>query len=120
MSHQRSTDFGGASLSKALRPRYLEVRLHGQHVGWLCEAGRTTRFIATEQYLADTQRATLSLSMTLPGAEWVTQETLKNHFDPAVYRERGELPPFFAGLMPEGALRRRLAATRKSECDMDP
>lgn len=57
--------------------------------------------------------------MTLPGAERVTQETLKNHFDPAVYRERGELPPFFAGLMPEGPLRRRLAATRKSDRDMD-
>ena len=57
--------------------------------------------------------------MTLPGAEQVTQETLRNHFDPAVYRERGELPPFFAGLLPEGALRRRLAATRKSDRDMD-
>lgn len=36
-----------------------------------------------------------------------------------MYRERGELPPFFAGLLPEGSLRRRLAATRKSERDMD-
>jgi serine/threonine-protein kinase HipA len=106
-------------LSHALLPRYLEVWLYQHHVGWLCEAGRTTRFVASEQYLADTQRATLSLSMTLPGAERVTQETLNNHFDPAVYRERGELPPFFAGLMPEGALRRRLAATRKNERDMD-
>lgn len=95
-------------MSNALRPRYLEVWLHGRHVGWLCEAGRVTRFIATEDYLTDTQRATLSLSMTLPGAEQVTQETLKNYFDPAIYRERGELPPFFAGLLPEGALRRRL------------
>lgn len=100
-------------------PRYMEVWLARQHVGWLCEAGRTTRFIATEQYLAATQRATLSLSMTLPGNERITQETLNNHFDPALYRERGELPPFFAGLMPEGALRRRLAATRKSDRDMD-
>jgi serine/threonine-protein kinase HipA len=106
-------------LSHALSPRYLEVWLYGQHIGWLCEAGRTTRFVATEPYLADTRRATLSLSMTLPGAERLTQETLNNHFDPAVYRERGELPPFFAGLMPEGALRRRLAATRKSARDMD-
>lgn len=106
-------------MSKALSPRYLEVHLHGRHVGWLCEAGRTTRFIATEPYQADAQRATLSLSMTIPGAEHVTQEILNNHFDPAVYRERGELPPFFAGLMPEGALRRRLAATRKSDRDMD-
>ena len=106
-------------MNDALLPRYLEVWLHGRHVGWLCEAGRATRFLATEQYLADTRRATLSLSMTVPGAEHVTQETLKNHFDPAVYRERGELPPFFAGLLPEGSLRRRLAATRKSERDMD-
>jgi hypothetical protein len=36
-----------------------------------------------------------------------------------VYRERGELPPFFAGLLPEGALRRRLAATRKSDRDIN-
>jgi len=106
-------------MNSPLRPRYLEVWLHSLHVGWLCEAGRTTRFIATEQYLSDTQRATLSLSMTMPGAEQVTQETLRNHFDPAVYRERGELPPFFAGLLPEGSLRRRLAATRQSEIDMD-
>lgn len=44
---------------------------------------------------------------------------MKNYFDPAVYRERGELPPFFAGLLPEGSLRRRLLATRKSARDMD-
>ena len=106
-------------MSNALTPRYLEVWLHGRHVGWLCEAARTTRFVATEQYQADTRRATLSLSLTLPGAEHLTQQTLNNHFDPAVYRERGESPPFFAGLLPEGPLRRRLAATRKSGRDMD-
>src|SRR5450830_970770 len=119
MCHLRSIDSWGAELSQVLMPRYLEVWLHGQHAGWLCEAGRTTRFIAAEHYLADTRRATLSLSMTVPGNEPLTQETLQNHFDPAVYRERGELPPFFAGLLPEGALRGRLAATRKSDRDMD-
>jgi serine/threonine-protein kinase HipA len=106
-------------MSNALMPRYLEVWLRGEHAGWLCEAGRTTRFVATESYLADTRRSTLSLSMTVPGNEQLTQETLHNHFDPAIYRERGELPPFFAGLMPEGELRRRLAATRKHNRDMD-
>ena len=106
-------------MSHPSSPRYLEVRLHGQHVGWLCEAGRATRFIATEQYLAENRRATLSLSLTIPGAEQITQTILKNYFDPAVYRERGELPPFFAGLLPEGSLRRRLAATRKSDRDID-
>lgn len=106
-------------MSNELHPRYLDVFLHGTHIGWLCEAGRTTRFIATESYLADTQRATLSLSMTPPGFDDITKATLGNHFDPAVYRERGELPPFFAGLLPEGPLRKRLAATRKNQRDMD-
>jgi serine/threonine-protein kinase HipA len=106
-------------LSKELRPRYLEVWLQGQHAGWLCEAGRVTRFVASEAYLTNRGRLTLSASMTAPGIEAVTQSILGNHFNPAIYRERGELPPFFAGLMPEGALRKRLAATRKDERDMD-
>lgn len=106
-------------MSEPLLPRYLEVWLHGHHAGWLCEAGRATRFVPAEPYLADAQRPTLSLSMTVPKEEKLTQETLANHFNPAVYRERGELPPFFAGLLPEGALRRRLAATRKNQRDMD-
>jgi serine/threonine-protein kinase HipA len=106
-------------LSSDLQPRYLEVWLQGRHAGWLCEAGRATRFVATESYLADKGRRTLSVSMTAPGAESLTQKILTNHFDPAIYRERGELPPFFAGLLPEGALRRRLAATRKNDRDMD-
>jgi len=112
-------DSWGSELSNALMPRYLEVWLLGQHAGWLCEARRTTRFIPTEQYLTDTRRSTLSLSTVLPGNEWLTQQVLKNHFDPAVYRERGELPPFFAGLLPEGALRGRLAATRTCGRDRD-
>ncbi len=106
-------------MSNDLKPRYLEVWLQGIHAGWLCEAGRTTRFIAAEHYLADKRRPTMSLSMTMPGADGLTQKILNNYFDPAVYRERGELPPFFAGLLPEGALRRRLAATRKNILDMD-
>jgi serine/threonine-protein kinase HipA len=106
-------------MTDALEPRYLEVWVHGIHAGWLCEAGRTVRFVATESYLADAARPTLSLSMTVPREEKVTHDTLLNRFDPAVYRERGELPPFFAGMMPEGALRRRLAATRHNPRDMD-
>jgi serine/threonine-protein kinase HipA len=106
-------------MNEPLAPRYLEVWLHGHHAGWLCEAGRATRFVAAEPYLANMQRPTISLSMTVPKEEKLTQETLANRFDPAVYRERGELPPFFAGLLPEGALRRRLAATRKHQRDMD-
>lgn len=106
-------------MSDALGPRYLEVWVHGVHAGWLCESDRVTRFIASEPYLANPARPTLSLSMTVPTEEQLTQDTLLNRFDPAVYRERGELPPFFAGMMPEGTLRRRLAATRHNPRDMD-
>jgi serine/threonine-protein kinase HipA len=102
-----------------LQPRYLDVFLQGQQVGWLCEAGRATRFIASDEYVANARRPTLSISMTVPGEDVLTRKTLTSYFDPAVYRERGELPPFFAGLLPEGALRRRLAATRKDSRDMD-
>jgi serine/threonine-protein kinase HipA len=106
-------------MSNELLPRYVDVFLQGQHIGWLCEAGRVTRFIATDEYVANARRATLSISMTVPGEDELTRKTLTNYFDQAVYRERGELPPFFAGLLPEGALRRRLAATRKDPRDMD-
>lgn len=106
-------------MNSALEPRYLEVWLHHFHVGWLCEAGGTTRFVPTESYLADRRRPTLSLSLTLPGEEDVTQEVLRNTFDPALYNLHGELPPFFAGLLPEGPLRKRLAATRTNVRDTD-
>ncbi|MFC0135609.1 regulator [Massilia eurypsychrophila] len=106
-------------MSSELMPRYLDVFLQGQHIGWLCEAGRVTRFVATDEYVANARRPTLSISMTVPGEDELTRKTMTNYFDQAVYRERGELPPFFAGLLPEGALRRRLAATRKDPRDMD-
>ncbi len=106
-------------MSDALLPRYLDVFLQGRHIGWLCEAGRVTRFIAADEYVANARRPTLSMSMTVPGEDELTRKTLSNYFDQAVYHERGELPPFFAGLLPEGALRRRLAATRKDPRDMD-
>ena len=106
-------------MSDELLPRYLDVFLQGRHIGWLCEAGRATRFIASDDYVANARRPTLSISMTVPGEDELTRKTLTNYFDKAVYRERGELPPFFAGLLPEGALRRRLAATRKDVRDMD-
>lgn len=102
-----------------LEPRYLDVFLHGQKIGWLCEALRVTRFIPDEAFVADPDRPTLSLSITVPGQEEITRSILANGVDPAMYQERGELPPFFAGLLPEGELRNRLAATRKDPRDRD-
>jgi serine/threonine-protein kinase HipA len=102
-----------------LEPRYLEVWLHARQIGWLCEAGGTTRFVPTEDYLADRRRPTLSVSLTVPGNEHITQAVMGNMFDPARYQQRGNLPPFFAGLLPEGQLRDRLKATRKDVRDTD-
>ncbi|MES2071715.1 MAG: HipA domain-containing protein [Pseudomonadota bacterium] len=106
-------------MSADLSPRYLEVWLRNLHVGWLCEAGRITRFVATESYVADARRPTLSMSLTVPGRDELTREILQNPFDPALYQERGELPAYFAGLLPEGDLRKRLAGTRKDARDTD-
>ncbi|MEB0118738.1 HipA domain-containing protein [Undibacterium sp. RTI2.2] len=106
-------------MSELLSPRYLEVWIYGELVGWLCEAGRVTRFVPAERYLIDKERPTLSLSLTIPNEEKINQEILQNSFHRAMYRERGELPPFFAGLLPEGPLRERLEATRKDKRDCD-
>ena len=76
-------------MGNELLPRYLDVFLQGHHIGWLCEAGRVTRFIATDEYVANARRPTLSISMTVPGEDELTRKTLTNYFDQAVYRERG-------------------------------
>lgn len=78
-------------MNDALTPRYLEVWLHTSHIGWLCEAGGTTRFVAAENYQANGGRPTLSLSISVPGNEEITQAILKNMFDPARYNQRSEL-----------------------------
>jgi len=102
-----------------LRPRYLTVSLHGILCGYLCEAGHTTRFVPGEQFRGDPGRPTLSLSLTIPGNEALTATILSNPFHPALYNTRGELPPYFAGLLPEGELRKRLEATRHHPADRD-
>lgn len=106
-------------MSDDLRPRYLSVQLHGVLCGYLCEAGRTTRFVPSEQFRGDPGRPTLSLSLTVPGNEPLTGTILSNPFHPAVYNVGGELPPYFAGLLPEGELRKRLEATRHHPDDRD-
>jgi len=108
-------------MSFELHPRYLEVHLHDRLCGFLCEAGGNTRFVPTEEYRGNNDRDTLSLSITLPtelGRE-ATSEVFDNAFHPAIYNTGGELPPYFAGLLPEGELRKRLEATRKNPEDKD-
>ena len=106
-------------MTNLLSPRYLEVWIYDFHVGWLCEAGRVTRFVPTEKFLVNKLRPTLSLSLSIPNEEKINQAILNNSFHRSRYREKGELPPFFAGLLPEGPLRKRLEATRHNKRDCD-
>lgn len=106
------------TLNKTLSPRYLEIWLQSVHVGWLCEFEGTSRFIATEEYLDDRNRATLSASIVMPGGDALSRSSLDGHTDPNLYCGQ-QLPPFFAGLMSEGILRLRLAATRREDRDKD-
>ncbi|OWY28518.1 type II toxin-antitoxin system HipA family toxin [Herbaspirillum robiniae] len=99
--------------------RYAEVWLKGHHIGWLSKACRTTRFLPTENYRSDDRRQTLSHSITEFAYESWVPGSRKGFYDPVLCRENDELPPFFAGLLPEGALRGRLAASRERKLDTD-
>ncbi|SOZ63111.1 putative regulator; hipA-like domains [Cupriavidus taiwanensis] len=108
-------------MSYALHPRFLEVRLYDRLCGYLCEAGGNVRFVPADEFRGDTDRPTLSLSITVPteAGRRATAEVLDNPFHPAVYNTGHELPPYFAGLLPEGELRKRLEATRSHPEDKD-
>ncbi|WP_354682598.1 type II toxin-antitoxin system HipA family toxin [Cupriavidus necator] len=102
-------------------PRFLEVHLYGRLCGYLCEAGGNVRFVPSEAYRGDADRPTLSLSITVPteAGRKATSEVLDNPFHPAIYSTGHELPPYFAGLLPEGELRKRLEVTRSNPDDKD-
>ncbi|WP_454726541.1 MULTISPECIES: type II toxin-antitoxin system HipA family toxin [Cupriavidus] len=106
-------------MSPGLRPRYLEVHLHGVLCGHLCEVERTCRFVPADGYRGDPRRPTLSLSLAFPGNEALSAAVLSNPFHPALYNTNGALPPYFAGLLPESELRKRLEATRRHAEDRD-
>lgn len=108
-------------MSYALHPRFLEVRLYDRLCGYLCEAGGNVRFVPADEFRGDPDRPTLSLSITVPteAGRRATAEVLDNPFHPAVYSTGHELPPYFAGLLPEGELRKRLEATRSHPEDKD-
>ncbi|AEI79989.1 hypothetical protein CNE_2c10200 [Cupriavidus necator N-1] len=108
-------------MSYELHPRFLEVRLYDQLCGYLCEASGNVRFVPSEAFRGDTRRPTLSLSISVPteAGRKATAEVLDNPFHPAVYSTGHELPPYFAGLLPEGELRKRLEATRSNPDDKD-
>lgn len=62
-----------------------------------------TAFVVDEAYLRDEGRPILSLSWHVPGDPEQTRARLADRGDKIALR--GSLPPWFAGLLPEGALR---------------
>jgi serine/threonine-protein kinase HipA len=106
-------------MSQGPHPRYLEVRLYGELSGYLCELGGTCRFVPSEKFKAADGLPTLSLSMAIPGVPTIAAEIFAHPFHPAIYNVEGRLPAYFAGLLPESDLRRRLEATRHNPEDRD-
>ncbi|HVE08306.1 MAG TPA: HipA domain-containing protein [Paraburkholderia sp.] len=106
-------------MTDSLHPRYLEVRLYDDLCGYLCELEGNCRFVPSERFKAASGQPTLSLSLSIPGAPAVAAEIFANRFHPALYNAGGELPPFFAGLLPESELRKRLENTRHNPEDRD-
>ncbi|URK86189.1 HipA N-terminal domain-containing protein (plasmid) [Rhizobium sp. RCAM05350] len=60
-------------------------------------------FVVDEAYFRDDQRPILSLSWYVPGDEEATRRRLAGRGDKIGIN--GYLPPWFSGLLPEGALR---------------
>lgn len=106
-------------MTDTIRPRYLEVRLYGEVCGYLCELAGNCRFVPSESFKAANGAPTLTLSMAIPGAPAIAADIFANAFHPALYNIGGKLPPFFAGLLPESELRKRLEATRHNPQDRD-
>jgi len=106
-------------MTDGLHPRYLEVRLYGEIVGYLCELEGNCRFVPSERFKAASGQPTLSLSMSIPGAPAIAATIFANPFHPALFNTGGQLPPFFAGLLPESELRLRLEHTRHNPEDRD-
>ncbi|MCU7892432.1 MAG: HipA domain-containing protein [Candidatus Thiodiazotropha sp. (ex Ustalcina ferruginea)] len=78
----------------------LEVALHGQRIGTLSLLpGDQTMFAFDQAYIDDDGRPTLSLSFKDTLGDLITD----------VQPTRRRVPPFFANLLPEGALRDYLA-----------
>ena len=106
-------------MTDAIHPRYLEVLLYGKVCGYLCELAGNCRFVPSESFKAANGSPTLTLSMAIPGAPAIAADIFSNAFHPALYNTGGKLPPFFAGLLPESDLRKRLEATRHNPEDRD-
>lgn len=82
----------------------LDASGHPRRVGTLSRAGdRATGFLVDEAYLRDPDRPILSLAWQVAGDDEATRARLAARGDKIGLH--GHIPPWFAGLLPEGALR---------------
>jgi len=98
--------------------RSLEVRLNDVLVGYLTHfPDEKTLFVVDQSYFDyGSGRPILSLSLGRPGDEDVTQALLRDERHKSSFVKA---PPFFSNLLPEGGLRRRIAAELKTHEDRE-
>lgn len=98
--------------------RSLEVRLNDVLVGYLTHfPDEKTLFVVNQSYFDyGSERPLLSLSLGRPGDEDVTQALLRDDRHKSSFVKA---PPFFSNLLPEGGLRRRIAAELKIHEDRE-
>ena len=98
--------------------RTLEVKLNGILVGHLTHyPDERNLFVVDQRYVElGPTRPILSLSMARPGDEDGTQQLLQ---DERFKSSSVRAPPYFSNLLPEGGLRRRIAAELKIHEDRE-
>lgn len=89
----------------------LKVKLHGQRIGTLSRFGDVIRFQADPAYIANKDRATLTLQWVGEDEE-KTRQILSASRDVRLVSANGVLPPYFEHLLPEGPNAARLARQR--------
>ncbi|MGV6876455.1 type II toxin-antitoxin system HipA family toxin [Pseudochelatococcus sp. B33] len=93
-----------ATIAAVLGVHLLDANGQPRRVGTLTrDSNRATAFVVDETYLRDPDRPILSLGWLVPGDEDATRARLAARGDKIGLH--GYLPPWFAGLLPEGALR---------------
>ncbi|MES2634938.1 MAG: HipA domain-containing protein [Pseudomonadota bacterium] len=99
--------------------RYLRLHLHAptgtrHRVGYLSQYGDILRVSFDDEYIADPDRLTVSLSLR-GETESLTREILSASRDDRLVRGDGRWPAYFQNLLPEGHNRERLARERGCE-----
>ncbi|MHB0869392.1 MAG: type II toxin-antitoxin system HipA family toxin [Chloroflexota bacterium] len=89
------------------RARILEIRLGNRRIGHLVNYRGSSAFFAAPDYVADPGRPVLSQSFR--GSDEARTQRLLTDLHSELTNSRVRVPPFFANLLPEGALRARIA-----------